>query len=380
MRGHLTSRRRLVTGAGLVMAALAAPALAQKSKSAATSAVVAQIVDISNEQQDVARDFLVGSRAAWQDINAKGGVRGRPVQHLSIETDGSPASLRAAVKQVKDNPACVVLSGTASDPVAAQLVALLQEDNTPIAHAAPWLQNSSVEVDDRTFPIFATRQEQIGHALKSLAVVGMQELGIVYATPREYGLYQTDVERIAVSLKLRVQSFRPAAGGLAPLGQGLGSSAPAVMLFVGGTPELVQFTQGLAKHSRQRYVIALADVNLQTMLQMGGSRATPVIATQAVPLVNQTSLPVVRAYRDTLARLFDEPPAALSLAGFIAARYTYEVLSDVDAALTRPAVLAAFQKRAPMDIGGFRIAFNAQRRGSSYVTQSMLATDGRLIG
>jgi len=88
----------------------------------------------------------------------------------------------------------------------------------------------------------------------------------------------------------------------------------------------------------------------------------------------------VRAYRDTLARLFDEAPAALSLAGFIAARYTYEVLADMDAPLTRPAVLAAFQKRANVDVGGFRVAFNAQRRGSSYVTQSMLATDGRLIG
>jgi ABC-type branched-subunit amino acid transport system substrate-binding protein len=380
MPAPTVNRRRLVTGAAMVAAALAAPALAQKGKAATPSAVVAQIVDMSNEQQDISRDFLVGSRAAWQDINAKGGVHGRAVQHLSVEIDGSAASLRAAVKQLKDNPACVALSGTAGDPLAAQLVALLQAENIALAHVAPWLQNSSIEVDERTFPIFATRQEQIGHALKSLSVMGMQELGAVYATPREHGLYQADVERIASTLKLRLQPFRPAAGGLTALGQGLSSGTPAVLLFVGGTPELVQFTQGLEKQSRQRYVIALADVNLQTMVQMGGSRTTPVIATQAVPLVNQASLPVVRTYRDTLARLFDEPPAALSLAGFIAARYTYEVLADMDAALTRPAVLAAFQKRASVDVGGFRVAYNPQRRGSSYVTQSMLATDGRLIG
>ena len=380
MSALLVKRRRLVTGAAVAAAALAAPAFAQKGKSGAATAIVAQIVDMSNEQQDVSRDFLVGSRAAWQDINARGGVRGRPVQHLSVEIDGSAASLRAAVMQLRDNPACVVLSGTAGDPLAGQLVALLKAENIALPHAAPWLQNSSIEVDDRTFPIFATRQEQIGYAFKSLAVMGMQELGAVYATPREHSLYQTDVERVATSLKLRLQSFRPGAGGLTPLGLGLSSGTPAVMLFVGGTPELVQFTQGLEKQARQRYVIALADVNLQTMVQMGGSKTTPVIATQAVPMVNQASLPVVRSYRDTLARLFDEAPAALSLAGFIAARYTYEVLADMDAPLTRPAVLAAFQKRANVDVGGFRVAFNAQRRGSSYVTQSMLATDGRLIG
>jgi hypothetical protein len=33
-------------------------------------------VDTSQEQQDVAKDFLIGSRAAWQDINLKGGLRG----------------------------------------------------------------------------------------------------------------------------------------------------------------------------------------------------------------------------------------------------------------------------------------------------------------
>ena len=50
---------------------------------------------------------------------------------------------------------------------------------------------------------------------------------------------------------------------------------------------------------------------------MGAARGTPIIATQPVPLDN-AALPVVRAYRETLARLFDEPPTALSLAGYIA--------------------------------------------------------------
>jgi ABC-type branched-subunit amino acid transport system substrate-binding protein len=376
-------RRRLLQGAAAMACASNAMAVRAQPgntvKAGQRSAVIAQIIDVSNEQQDVSRDFLIGSRAAWQDINAKGGVRGRPVQHLSIEVDGTPASLRAAVAQVQGNAACVALSGTASDPIAAQLVALLQAEKLEIAHVAPWLQSSSVAVDERTFPIFATRQEQISYALKSLTVMGVQELGAVYASSREYALYREDVERTAVALNLKLKSMRPD-GDPKTLGQRLDQTSPAIVLFVGGTPELAQFTQGLEKQARQRYVIALADVNLQTMLQMGGSRTTPVIATQSVPTVNNTKLAVVRSYRETLARLFDEAPASLSLAGFIAARYTYEVLHDIDGAFTRASVLAAFQRRADIDVGGFRVSFNPQRRGSSYVTQSMLATDGRVIG
>ena len=74
------------------------------------------------------------------------------------------------------------------------------------------------------------------------------------------------------------------------------------------------------------------------------------------------SLPVVRAYRETLARLFDEPPTPLGLAGFIAARYTQEVLQTSRAAATRPTCCGVPAPAPTLDLGGFRISFQAQRR------------------
>jgi ABC-type branched-subunit amino acid transport system substrate-binding protein len=370
------TRRGLLLGASC--AAVAGPALAQSGRALVRGFTVAQIVDVSQNQQDISKDFLIGSRAAWQDINAKGGVRGRPVQHTTLETDGSPAALRAALAQCLGNPACVLLSGTCGDPAATAVAGLLRQERAEIAHAAPWLQNSTLDIDERTFPIFAARQEQVAHAMKSLQVMGLAEVGAVYASPAEQRLYAADLQRIASELKLKLHSFQ-GEGQLARLGQRLGPQSPALLIFVGGTPELVQFTQGLDKQARQRYVVGLADVNLQTMVQMGAARHTPVIATQAVPMVT-AGMPVVRAYRETLARLFDEPPTPHSLAGFIAARYAYEVLSDLDGQPTRASVLAEFQRRAAVDLGGYRIAFDPRRRSASYVTQSMLTADGRVIG
>ena len=373
-------RRQVLQGAGILAAQVALPALAQSGKSAgsARSLSVAQVVDYSLAQQDVSKDFLIGSRAAWQDINARGGLRGKAIQHLTLETDGTAASVRAALDRIKDDPTCVVLAGTVGDRVAGQVIAQLSQDRLAIAHAAPWLQNSSLAIDEQTFPIFAPRQQQIAHALKTLSVMGLKELGAVYASDQDQTVYREDVERIAGSMGFKLLSLR-GSGDLDVLGQKLTPATPAVLLFLGGTPELAQFTQGLGKQARQRYVVALADVNIQTMMQMGGTRTTPVIATQPVPLV-KSSLPVVRAYRETLARLFDEPPVPLSLAGFIAARYTYEVLRGIGGPLTRQNALAEFQRRADVDVGGFRISYDAQRRSATYVTQSMTTADGRLVG
>lgn len=138
-------------------------------------------------------------------------------------------------------------------------------------------------------------------------------------------------------------------------------------------------TQGLEKQQRQRYLMALADVDLQTLIQMGASRSTPIIQAQPVPLVT-SSMTVVRSYREALSRLFDEPPTSLSLAGFIAARFTYDVLSSVEGTLTRRSVLAAFQQRLEVDVGGFQVKYNEQGRSAAFVTQSMLTQDGRIIG
>ena len=208
--------------------------------------------------------------------------------------------------------------------------------------------------------------------------LGVQDVGAVFASAQEYSFYRQDLSETAKALQIKLKTYR-SEGDLSQFGQQLTPGTPAILLFFGGTPELVQFTQGLAKQQRQRYVIAMANVNLQTVIQMGAGRTTPVIVAQPVPVVS-SSVPVVRAYRETMSRLFDEPPVALSLAGFISARYTFEVLSNIGGEITRASALAAFQRRSSMDVDGFGVSFNRQRRSASYVTQSMLTLDGRVIG
>jgi hypothetical protein len=336
------------------------------------------MVDFSQAQQDVSKDFLIGSRAAWADINSRGGLRGRRVEHLVLETDGTPASLGKALTTLKDTPSCLALFGSVGDRLASQTVTLLRQEGLNMAHAAPWLQDASLAVDDKTFPIFAARQEQIAYALKSAAVMNIKDIGVIYGTAQDYSTYHAELDHIAVNLQIKLQTFRES-DDLRVLGQKLSPATPAVLLFIGGTPELAEFTLGLQKQNRQRYVLALADINLNTLRQLGMTRHTAVIATQPVPLLN-ASLPITRSYRDTLTRLFDEQPTALSLAGFIAARYTFEVLNTMDGALTRPNALAAFQQRTRLDLGGFLVNFDTQRRSNTYVTQSMMSSDGRLIG
>ena len=345
--------------------------------------VVAQIADMSPGQQDVSRDFVVGARAAWQELNARGGIRGRAVEHRTIEVQGTGAALQAAWRSVVDDPACIALSGCVGDGAAAALAALAQTQPPaqPIAQVAPWLHNQgTASAGDTLFGIFPGYQEQIAHALHSLAIMGVQELGVVYASAAVRTQAQENIAQAAQALGLRVQAL-PLPGSSAQADRQLATPAQVIVLFAGGTPELHDFVRRLKlPPGRLCYIVALADVNLQVLAQMGvAQRNVSVIATQAVPLVT-AGLPVVRAYRQALGRFFDEPPSPLGLAGFVAARCLAQVLQGMGGELTRAAVLAALRERQEMDLGGFTLAFHGRRRGRAYVTQSMLTADGRIVG
>jgi ABC-type branched-subunit amino acid transport system substrate-binding protein len=373
------SRRWLIQSSALALIGLQS-ARAQSAKLATPSKTpaVVQIADMSAAQTDVSKDFLVGSRAAWQEFAQKGGLKGKPLVHQIIEVDGSAAGLRAAFEGIQAQGNAVALVGTVGDRTANALTDLIRNGASGLAHIAPWIHNTRQAIGENTFSIFATRQEQIAHALNSLSVMGVKEIGAVYASATEWNSYHDDVEATAATLKVRCKTIKPTAD-LQALGRTLGADSPRILVFLGGTPELIQFSQGINQVASQRYIVAMSDVNLQTLQQSGLSRHASVIATQVVPLVNSNEQ-IVRSYRETLSKLFDEPPTPQSLAGYVSARYCQEVLQGIDGALTRSSILQAVSRRGSVDLGGLTVDAQGSRKSAAYVTQSMLSADGRVVG
>ena len=120
----LLSRRNVLRALPLGAAACAWPTWAQGPKAGVPGPTVLQVVDTSASQIDVSRDFLVGARAAWQETNARGGLRGKTVRHLVLEVDGSASSMRSTVDALKNLTDCVAVVGTAGDRAASQLATL----------------------------------------------------------------------------------------------------------------------------------------------------------------------------------------------------------------------------------------------------------------
>jgi len=384
---NITRRAVLARGAaGTVLAGLASSTAwiglqaAAQSRSAETKALrVVQLLDTSGDQQELSRDYSTGVRLALAEAKQTGA---RVPQLVSVDTDGSPASLRDALAQVKADSTQVALLGAVGGRLAAASIAAAKQAQLEIAHVAPWLADTRFDNERAVFTIFASREAQIRHALAALATVGIAELGLVYPTAREESAVQEEIDAIATRLKLRPRRLSvPAGQDIAAYAASLRHDTPAFLLFLGGSIELAQFTQGLEKQKLQRYIICLSDVDTTTLLQLNPGKSASIIFAQVVPNPQSNSTPFVRSYRSTLKALFDEAPSPVSLAGYLAGHYAARVLSGLDPNASRAAVLAEFDRRRPLDLDGYRIEFAAQPgRGSTFVSQTMLGANGRLIG
>ncbi|MFM2111444.1 MAG: hypothetical protein RLZZ271_104 [Pseudomonadota bacterium] len=376
----MISRRALL--ATPVAAALSCQSLtghAAKPETRSRDAVyVAQLFDTSLAHQDVSRDFMIGSRCAWQEMQQAAPKAQVGIRHRAIEVDGSPRQLESALETLLGDPSCIALSGTVGQSTARWVAEALEHQppgQTPLVQIAPWLHDMKTTAS--SIKTFASLDAQISHALKNLSVVGLKEVGVVFASAQEQQFFDVVLKRLSTQHKLKVQVY-VAQQGFYQLGLQLPQETPAVLLFMAGTPELAQFSKGAGKNNRHRYAIGMADINSQTLQQMGLGRNVPVVITQVVPIVT-AALPVVRDYRNALAKFFDEPPSPLSLSGYISARITHKLLGQ-HGVTTRNQVGALAKNPWSLDIGGYVVDYDGQQAGKAFVTQSMVASDGRLIG
>lgn len=361
---------------GLAALPFAAPALAQRAAPARPWRVT-QLLDMSADQQELSRDYATGVRLAFAE-QSRAGVR--LPELVTRELDGAPGALDALLREVKADPAQVALIGAAGERLAVDAVSGSRQLGLDIAHLGPWLPDTRFDGHDQVYPLFASRDMQIRHALQGLAATGVSSLGLIYPSPAVQQRMHAGIVAGSAASSLRLQAHAvPAGGDAGSLAATLPADLPAVLLFLGGTLELALFSQGLARRGLQRYVIGLADIDIATLRQLGTGKGVSLVFTQVVPNPQSSPLPLVRQYRDSLKAYFDENPSPVSLAGYVAGRYAARVLVKAGVAASRAAVLAEAGRRDGVDLGGVTIDFTRHRRGN-YVNQILLQGDGRLIG
>jgi ABC-type branched-subunit amino acid transport system substrate-binding protein len=348
-----------------------------RSSAAGSARRFVQILDMSNEQQELSRDYSTGIRLAW----ALEGRPGRPLAGSSLvtlNTHGTDADAQAVVQQCLQDDTVAALVGTVGDAMAVRVQALLQAAGKPLAHIGPWMSDDRYEQADHLALLFASRTTQMRKALSAIHGMGLDELCVVYASAADQGLFDPQVSSMARTVSLRLQRRTLAPGQSVSSIAGTLPPSSGVILCLTTSAEVAQITQAMAQRRDHRFVLALGDVDAPSLMQFAPAKGVPVILTQVVPNPVKSRIPVVERFRTQLSQLFDETPSTISLAGYLAGLYAASLVRDSSA--DRDALWEQVARRKTVDLGGWKVDFQGTGRGNQFVNQTLLTERGDLIG
>jgi len=367
--------RRAILGLGL---AATLPAWA-----AGEPIVIGQVAPMSGPQGVTGRAINAGAKLYFDAINAKGGVRGRPVNLVTRDDAQNPVETVRLTKELIAGESPVAMIGTVGTTNLEALAkdGVLQQRKVTMVGAVSGA--ASVAQADGMHVVKASYHDEVARLFTQLNQLGIKNVGLVY---QDDGLGQ-DVLRgaEAASRKTGVALAAKAAyprnttaveGAVADMLK----AQPQVVLLGATTAAAVEFVKkyGMAGGTATLYGMSIIDT--EALLKALGPKGARGYAFSVVlPLAQDTNRPVVREYLALRQASKDPNLSARSIEGFIAAKALVKTLEGLPSP-TASSVTSAITTARSVDVGGYVLDFTQKNRtGSQYVDFAMFGADGKIV-
>ncbi len=335
--------------------------------------VIAQPTSPTADTADYERDFFLGAKVYFDQINANGGIKGRKVSLRK-----TAVGLNGNKELFSERPD--IIFGAVGDSLIHSLT-----------------QNPSVSSGE--IPLFATISNgesgtfssQGGIALRTslpdelIGIVeqfknfGITTFGLAHSAElppsvvegisqkaRNLGIQITAQERLSSDPGRTLLSVERVAKG-----------RPQAVIVIGDTLTTANFFQAYRRKDPGTFLCTPSIANARTLIDaMGTKAARGLILSQVVPAPSAT-LEIAREHRKLMDKFADEPASPATLEGFIAAK-TLVIALNNSAETSAGNLRKALQSLGRLNLGGYELDFNRNGRPSTFIELSVVSENGKL--
>ncbi|WP_295645062.1 ABC transporter substrate-binding protein [uncultured Methylibium sp.] len=368
---------RLMAAIGLWMAAQS-PAW-----SAGESVVVGQVAPFSGPQAVTGRAMNAGAKLYFDAVNARGGVRGRPIKLVTRDDAQKPDETVRLTRELIAAESPVALIGTVgtSNLEALAKDGVLARQRVSMIGAVSGA--ASIVQAEAMHPVKASYHDEVARLFSQLAALGVQRIGLVY---QDDGLgrdvlvgAEAAARQSGVTLVARSGYARNTTAVEKPVADMLGAKVQVV--FLGATTAAgIEFVRQYRAAGGTATLYGLSIIDTEALLKaLGPERSRGYAFSVVLPLAQQTHRAVVREYLQLKSASTDPHLSARSIEGYIAAKALVKILEG-GAPLTAGGVSQAIATSSAVDVGGYVLDFAARDRSSSrYVDFAMFGADGKIV-
>ncbi len=373
--------KNLLLAASAALALLGSPALANEGITP-NSVSFAQVAAFEGPAGALGAGMATGIQAAFDEVNANGGVYGRTLTLETINDGYEPDRSIEAVRGIVEGNAHIGLIGPVGTPTSKATQPIATEARVPFIGpftGAGFLRDSALTNVLNVRATYAAETEAwIQHLVDEQ---GMKSIALLY---QDDGFGQVGLAGVTAALERRgmelvatgtyVRNTVAVKSALLDIRK----AKPDAVVMVGAYKPIAEFIKLSKKLKFDPTFVNISFVGSDALARELGTDGEGVIISQVVPFPWDTSVPVVAAYQEAMkASAPDAYLGFVSLEGYLVGRMAIHALEAAGSDLTRDAFLTALGNLGSVDVGGLTLQYGpGDNQGLDQVFMTRITADG----
>ncbi len=321
-----------------------------------------------------------GLQAAFDEVNAKGGVHGRKLKLISVNDGYEPDRAIAATKKLIEEDKVFALIGPVGTPTSAAAQPIATAAKVPFMGAftgAGFLRNPKLEnVINVRASYDAETEAWVKHLTEDLKI---SKIAIFYQDDAFGRAGLSGFKKAMDKRKMEIAAEATYERNTVAVKSGvlaLKQAAPEAVVIVGAYKPVAEFIKLSKKVGFNPVFVNISFVGANALAKELGPEGKGVIVSQVVPFPGDASLAVVADYHKAIKAAGGEPEF-VSLEGYLAGRLAIAALEKAGKDVTRDGLIKAIKETAKFDIGGLPMTFSAEKNeGLEKVWMTIIEADG----
>jgi len=346
------------------------------------SVLFGQVAALDGPAQALGQGMRAGIKAAFDEINRKGGVHGRTMELVSLDDGYEPDRTIVATKKLVVEDKVFGLIGAVGTPTSGAAVPIASEAKVPFIGpftGAGFLRDPKLETVINIRASYGAETEAwIKHLTEDLKIT---KIAIFYQDDA-FGRAGLDGVKKALDKRgmslLAEGTFERNTTAVKSALLTLRRAEPEAVVMVGPYKPCAEFIKFAHKSDFRPLFLNISFVGAKALAKELGPDGKGVIVSQVVPFPWDTSLPVVADYQAAMKA--DDPqaePDFVSLEGYLVGRLTIAALQAAGPDLTRAGLITTIKETGKFDVGGLAMTFGpTKNEGLDQVFMTVIQSDG----
>jgi branched-chain amino acid transport system substrate-binding protein len=360
--------------AGLLLAV--APAAAQ------SPIVVHHIGPFTGVLASSNQEAMAGARLHLDQVNARGGIGGRPVQLQTLDDGQDPKRSAELLDQLVASKRLLTLLMPRTTPSMEAMMPAVQANGIPVIGPQTGASFINQPAKRELFTLRASYQREAERAIEHQHLVGARRFALLLADDAFGRDTMVGIERAMKTLQIEpvaVARIDNRKSDVTEAVRAIAAGRPEVVLMIVSGKGAAAFVRGYRAQGGNATFVSLSNTSNNDYVTALGDQARGAIVTQILPSPFSATTALARDYAAAAAKA-QTPVSYAGMYGFATARLLVQALQRAGRDPTPASLVQALESLGDFDMGGYRLRFGPNdRTGSNFVDTTIITYEGRFL-